>query len=108
MGFKDKLLERIEKNSIKVNVGEEKIFLKKSGMFKDWHVIYPPIDPDTGKINWINLLFGGKANAVKVFIIGIITLLLVLGVYDLVSSYNETFSNPAVQSCLKNLGITVG
>lgn len=108
MGIKEKMLEKIEKNSIKINVRGENIYLKKSGYPKDWHVIYPPVNPETGKWDLINLIFGGKANAIKYSVIGIIVLLLALGVNDIVHSYNITFSNPLVQECLKTAGITLG
>lgn len=105
MGLKEKMLERIEKNSIKVDVNGEKIYLKKSGMIKEWHVIYPPVDPETNKWSLVNLIFGGKSNAIITAIIGIIVLLFALGIYDIISSYNLTMSNPIVQACLKSAGI---
>lgn len=108
MGFKEKMLERIEQNSIKINVNGEKVYLKKSGMIKDWHVIYPPINPETRKINWANLIFGGKANAIKATIVFVIVVLFALGAYEMVSSYNNTFANSAVQACLKSSGVILG
>lgn len=108
MGLKERMLERIEQNAIKVNVKGEKVYLKKSGFPKEWHVIYPPVDPETKKWDLTNLIFGGKANAVKTFVIGVIVLLLALGVYEIVQTYNATFSNPVVQACLQNAGIKLG
>jgi len=105
--FKKRLLGKIEKNSIKVDVNGEVVYLKKSGIPKEWHVIYPPINPETEKINWINLFFGGKANAVKYFLIGVIILLLTFGVYSLVQSYYSIFFNPKVQFCLQQAGINL-
>jgi len=102
MGLKEKMLERIERDSIAVNVNGEKIYLKKSGKLKEWRVIYLPVDPETMKWNWANLIFGGKENAIKTFIIGFIVTLLAIGAYDLINSYNEVFSNPIVQACLKS------
>lgn len=106
--LKQTMLERIEKDSIKVNVNGEKVYLKKSGFPKEWHVIYPPVDPETGKWDKLNFLFGGKANALKYLVIGVIVLLLTLGVYEVVSSYNTIMSNPSVQICLQQAGISLG
>jgi len=108
MGLREKMLERIEKNSIAVDVDGEKIYLKKSGNLKEWRVIYPPVNPETMKWNWINLLFGGKGNAIKTLVIGILATLLAIGVYDIVNSYNAVMNNPTVQSCLESQGWVFG
>ncbi len=100
--FKKKLQERIETNAVKVpNVswtkkdlltGQEKesiqedVIIKRSRipLIGDWARIYPPID-EYGKINWINTIFGGKKNFIK--------LLVVLGIVGLILlSYKEFFS----------------
>ena len=107
MGIKEKMLERIEKNSIKVNVRGENIYLKQSGMFKEWHVIYPPVNPETSKWDITNLIFGGKSNAVRTFIVGVLILLLIFGVSEIVKSYNFTMSNPIVQACLNMSGVRI-
>jgi hypothetical protein len=120
MNLKQRMFERIEKNSIKVNVNGEIIYLKNS---MGWHVIYPPIDLDSiesskdeyGNINWkkvkwdkTNFIFGGKANAIKYAVFGILVVALAIGVYEMVSSYNMTFENPLVKQCLKQVGIIIG
>lgn len=55
----------------KFKVTEEVIFKRSLIPLGDWSRIYPPID-ENGKINWVNLLFGGKKNLVKLIIILII------------------------------------
>ncbi|HED05838.1 MAG TPA: hypothetical protein ENI61_04045 [Ignavibacteria bacterium] len=106
--LKEKLLERIEKNSIKVNVDGEIIYLKKSKYPTNWHVIYPPVNPETKKWDMLNLVFGGKGNAIKTLLVGVIIVTLSLGVMDIVNSYNATLSNPIVQACLNQGGIQLG
>lgn len=108
MGLKEVMLNRIEKDSIKVDVNGQKVYLKKSGLIKEWRVIYPPVNPETGKWDLVNLIFGGKANAVKYFFIGVILLLLAFGVMEVINSYNATMANPAVQACLNNSRIALG
>jgi hypothetical protein len=108
MGIKEKMLERIERDSIKVNVNGDVVYLKKSGLIKEWHVIYPPVNPDTRKWDKINLIFGGKSNALKTLGIVVFVGLMVLGIYDVIHSYSIIVSNPQVQSCLKEAGIILG
>lgn len=104
----EKLLERIEKNAIKVNVNEEPIYLKKSGLFvKEWRIIYPPVNED-GSINRINRWFGGKGNLVRTVIWVLLIFLVLLGVYEIISSYNAVFSDPIIQDCLKASNIIIG
>ena len=110
--LKKRMLERIERNSRKVNMGTDLnpnwVYLKNSGLIKEWHVIYPPVNPETNEWDTINLLFGGKSNALKTFVVGVLVVLLAFGVYQIISSYNTTLANPLVQSCIKNSGIILG
>ena len=104
-----KILERIEKDGKKVNMGTEQnpewVYFKKSGFItKEWHIIYPPVNED-GTTNKTNLWFGGKGNAIKLAVIFGLMLLLVLGIYQIISSYNEILANPAVQNCLTMAGV---
>ena len=109
MGIKEIMLDRIEKDSIKVNVNGDIVYLKKSGfLVKEWRVIYPPVNPETKKWNKMNLIFGGKGNAIKYLAVGLMVVLLAIGVYDIVHSYNITMSNPAVKLCLDNANIKLG
>ena len=117
MNLKKIMFDRIERNSIKVDVNGDTIYLKKKG---DWYVIYPPVNiksvekatDENGNINWKEvkwdktaLIFGSRANAIKTAIVGLITLLFAFGAWQLISSFNAIVSNPIVQSCLKGAGI---
>jgi len=80
MGFKERIQEKIEKNTVKIpdltwtdNQGTphtETILLKKSKLplVGDWSRIYPPINED-GSVNISNLIFGGKKNFFKLVLI---------------------------------------
>lgn len=105
--IKKKLQERIEKNSVKIpNIiwtkrnGEEvreDVIMKKSGipLIGDWGRIYPAIDED-GKAKWINLIFGGKKNFIKLLLfLGLIALFL-LGYYEIFQSF-ETYRESCIQ-----------
>ena len=46
-----------------IEIENEKIYLKKSVLF-GWSVVYPNINND-GSINWMNVIFGGKYNLIK-------------------------------------------
>ena len=118
MNLKKIMLERIEKNGIKLDVEGERIYLKKS---KDWHVIYPPVNiksyedathdgvTDWKKVKWnyTNLIFGGKQNAIRTLVIGLITLCAAFGAWQLIASYNVLAANPIIQSCAKQAGIVL-
>lgn len=106
-GLKKSMLERIEKDSIKVNVDGERVYIKKSNFF-GWRVIHPPINPETGGWNKLNLIFGGKANALFGLFLLIITLLFWLGIRETLSSYDAFINNPIVQICLRNAGFQIG
>ena len=60
----------------------EKVYLKKDIL---GYRIVNPIKID-GKINWINLLFGGKRNLVILIIYMVILLLLYIGIKDIMTS----------------------
>lgn len=67
------------------------INLKKGSL--GYRVVYPIRNPD-GKINWINLLFGGKANAIRIIFYIIIIVLLYFGINELISQYKLIAANP--------------
>ena len=62
--------ERLEKGAIKSELDGEIVYLKKSNMplIGDWGRIYPPINED-GTINWVNFIFGGYKNLIKLIIL---------------------------------------
>lgn len=127
-----KVMERIEKNAIKIpNVDGETLYLKKSGFItKDWHRVYPPIDepeeidkiPEEkekgyvyyeknginfkARINKANLYLGGKKNFIKTTLGVALILIVILGLYyNVFVNYNNIIHNPTVVQCLKNAGI---
>lgn len=47
----------------------EKVYIKRSLLpLGDWARIHPPIK-ENGKVHWVNLIFGGKKNLIKLIII---------------------------------------
>ena len=103
--FKKRLQERIETNAVKVpNVswikkdlltGKEKetvqedVIIKRSRipLIGDWSRIYPPVD-EYGKINWINTIFGGRKNFIKLLIILGLVGLVLLSYYEFFNQYS--------------------
>ena len=105
------MLRRIEKDAIKINVHGKTIYLKKGGLFglfKEWRVIYPPVNPETKEWDRINLYFGGRGNAFKTFIIGVLIMMVLYGAWSLINSYNEVLGHPVVQACINASQITLG
>ena len=70
----------------------EKIYLKKD--FLGWRVVEPWKDPETGKINWFNFIFGGKRGIVFMIVISLIAGLAYIGITELVSNYQMIANNP--------------
>jgi hypothetical protein len=106
--IKAKLQNRIEKNAVKIpsltyeSKGEqitEDIVLKKSSLplMGDWARIYPPIDEE-GNINWINTIFGGKKNFIKLLIILGLVAVILFGYYELFNQISYLKEN-----CICNL-----
>jgi hypothetical protein len=79
-----------------VEVNGEKVHLKKD--FLGWKVIHPYKNED-GKINWGNLIFGGKANTVSLIIYVIVLSMIYFGVKDMMNSCNEFASHPCDYVC---------
>lgn len=83
--------KKIEKNAFKSHLTyvdrkgkehTEEVYFKRSLMpLGDWQRIYPPIGED-GKLNWTNLLFGGKKNLIKTLIILGIVLMILFQMYE--------------------------
>ena len=98
---KEKIIEslekRIEKNAIKVpnviwidgsgNTHTEDIVIKRSRLplIGDWARVYPAIN-ENGKVNWVNTIFGGRKNFIRLLI-----LLGIIGLFFL--AMREAFSN---------------
>lgn len=72
-GLKRSIQERIERNAVKIpnitwekkngEVVTEDIVLKRSRfpLIGDWSRVYPPLN-ENGKVNWLNVIFGGYKN----------------------------------------------
>lgn len=112
MNFKEKLQQKIEQNAIKSNLTwtdkkgykhQEEVLLKRSrAVLGDWNRIYPPIDEE-GNIKWINLIFGGYKNLIKLIAITAIVGM-VLYQFKANFEYIQYLKNiPCVQSCLQNI-----
>jgi hypothetical protein len=84
--FIENLQKRIEKNSVKINgvvwenthgkTHKEDILIKRSRLplVGDWARIYPVID-ENGKPLWLNVIFGGRRNFIKLLLMfGLLTL----------------------------------
>jgi hypothetical protein len=99
--FKNLLLSRIERHAVKTNLEGEVVYLKKSiiPLIGDWGRIYPPINEDDS-YNWVNIIFGGKKNFIKLLIVLAIIGCALFGYYEVFSSYNQLASTQCVQTCL--------
>lgn len=100
--FKDKirrgLQQRIEENSVVIpnlTYGDRKgkehtedIVVKRSliPLVGDWARIYPPVD-EYGKPNWVNIIFGGKKNLIKLVIMLFIITMMLLAFFDIFTQY---------------------
>lgn len=73
-----------------INVEGDIVHLKKN--FNEWRVVHPVIID--GKINWNNLLFGGKENFIKLIIIILLLSFLIYSYIHDVSELTEVANNP--------------
>jgi hypothetical protein len=117
--FKKTIQERIERNGVKIpnitwteKVGKdelgnpkyithtEDIILKRSTLplIGDWMRIYPVLNED-GKTNWINLLFGGKKNLVRLLIILGLVAMMLFAYYEIFNQYGalREMCNPLLE-----------
>ena len=78
-------------NLTRVENLEEPVYLKK-GMF-GYRVVYPIRNPD-GSLNWINVLFGGYENLIKLIIILFIFFCFIYGVQEMMGSCKDMAKNP--------------
>lgn len=60
----------------------EEVYFKRSLLpLGDWARIYPPINED-GKLNWVNLIFGGRRNLIKLLIVLTIIAMVFMQFYE--------------------------
>lgn len=113
--LKTRLLDRIERDAVKSemtytpvlfltgkkgNPITETVYAKRSKLplVGDWARIYPPVNEDMSW-NFINLIFGGKKNLIKlIFVAGLIGIVL-LG-YNELFGYIETLKVSCVQQII--------
>jgi hypothetical protein len=72
----------------------EKVYLKKDWL--GWRVVEPIKNPETGKINWFNLLIGGRKGLVFTGVIIILACAFYLGITELIADYKFIASNPCL------------
>jgi len=113
MGWKERLQERIERNTVKSELAwtdkngrqhTEMVYLKRSRIpiLGDWTRIYPPID-ENGNVKWLNLIFGGYRNLIKLIVVMLIVGM-VLYQFKIVFTYIEYLRNlPCVKTCLETM-----
>lgn len=86
----------------KIEVKGEQIYLKKDIL--GWRIVHPVKNPDTGKINYPNLIFGGKRNLVMLIIILLLTLMISGGIKELISNYKDIAEKPC-KYCNESLNL---
>jgi hypothetical protein len=105
--LKPALQKRIETNAVKIpnvtwidrsGIGHtEDVIIKRSRLplVGDWARIYPPLNEE-GKVNWVNTIFGGRKNFIKLLIVlGLIGMIL-FAFYEIFSQYEalKTLCDP--------------
>jgi len=85
----DKMKHIIEASEIP---NEEKVYLRKD--FMGWRVVNPIRDPETNKMNYFNLFFGGKKNLFMLIFILVLFLIFFAGVKELIGNYQAIADNP--------------
>ena len=71
---------------------EEKVYLKKD--FLGWRVVEPWKNPETGKINWFNFIFGGKRGLFVIIVLAVILLFFYLGYQEIINDARIIIENP--------------
>ena len=71
---------------------EEKVYLKKD--FLGWRVVEPWKNPETGKVNWFNLIFGGKRALFVLCLLAVIVLFFYLGYQEIINDSKTIIENP--------------
>jgi len=87
MGLKEWTQKQIEKGAVKSVIDGETVILKKSRVpiiGGEWKQIYPPID-ENGKVNLLNLVFGGWRNALALGILAIIITMALMHYFEVLN-----------------------
>lgn len=82
--FKQKLRKQTLKRCVIADLDGEEVYLKKGGFLKEWGRIYPTVSNEN-KINWVNLIFGGWRNLIKL----IFVMLILIGFYGLLGDARQ-------------------
>lgn len=80
MNWKEKMLLKIEQNCVKSTLDGKVVYLKKSKIpifGGEWKEIHPPVNEDLS-VNWINLIFGGRRNLMRLILLGAIVTMVIL------------------------------
>ncbi len=96
MSLKQSILDNIEKNCVKSELDGKEVYLKKSKMpilGGEWKEIHPPIN-ENGSVNWMNFLFGGWRNLVRLILIFILIGMVIAQFYQ-----NYDLLGKAVDCC---------
>ena len=72
---------------------DERVYLKRTGT--GWAIVHP-IKNEDGSTNYTNLIFGGRANFIKLLIYVGIALLIGYGVQEVVMQYRDIADNPCL------------
>ena len=75
-----------------LTVNGERIHIKHSKMF-GWRVVHP-IKDENGKVNTVNLLFGGKGNLITLIFIMIVMASILVGVNMMMEDCNNFTQHP--------------
>jgi len=105
MGFKEWYIRKLKKKTVISELNGEQIYLSKGSAFSwlpfgigknmcEWGQIYPVVNEETGRFNWINCIFGGWRNMFKLFLI-----LLLVGLVLLQLKENYDLLGQAVECC---------
>ena len=80
-----------------IDIDGEIVHLAKSDNIWGWRVVHPIKNAD-GKINYMNLLFGGKGNLIVLLVILVIAATAIYGVSQMTESCRELAANPCKYS----------
>ena len=99
--YKEKYLEKLKKKTVISELQGKKVYLAKGSAIpfkwmKEWRQIYPVVDEETMKINWLNFLVGGKRNLVKLIVTFILVGIIILQFYE-----NYQVIGQALDCCAK-------
>lgn len=83
----------MERKSRVIDIDGERISLAKSDNIWGWRVVHP-IKDENGKINLMNLLFGGKGNLIILIFIMFIVACAVYGFHEVTSSCADMAQHP--------------